>query len=145
MKARVKTQILLMALVLGAIALATEPASAKKAPAPPAITFYSTPRWETIPGTSVAWVGENQRPSYDLFRLGSNYYIYNNGYWYRSAQLDRKYVVIDDRKVPAAFAQIPNDRWRSYPPGWMNPKNPHYSGKHDNGSPKGHDSGKKDN
>jgi hypothetical protein len=141
MKARSTTRFLLTALVLGVTALVTEPDSAaggdgsrawNRVPTAPAVTFRSTPGWEMIPGTGVAWVREHERPDYDLFRYGSRYYIYNDGYWYRAARLNRPFVVIDERNVPIAIADVPHDQWRSYPPGWMNPKNPHYSGKHDN-------------
>ena len=97
--------------------------------------------WETISGTRVSWVREQDRPNYDLFRYGSRYYIYNEGYWYRSDRLNQRFTVVDERYVPMAFSTVPNNRWRSYPPGWMNPKNPHYSGRHDNGHDKGHDEG----
>jgi hypothetical protein len=152
MKSRQTRQLLLMALVLGATALATEttPAAATEVivtrhlgTAPPRVMFSTAPRWELIPGTGVALVIADQRPSYDLFRYGSRYYAYDNGYWYRSSRLDRRFVAIEERYVPIQIAGVPNERWRSYPAGWMNPKNPHYAGRHDNGNHARHGRGGK--
>ena len=146
MKARSTAQFLLLALMLGVIALATVPVSAvgsgdsrtwNRVSAAPTVTFSTTPRWEVIPGTRVALVSAAERPNYDLFRYGSTYYIYNDGNWYRSNQLNQTFGVIDESIVPIAISGVPNNQWRSYPPGWMNPKNPHYSGRHDNGKHKG--------
>ena len=130
MKVPSTTRFLLTVLVLGAATVAA--GSAFAAPAAPVVIFRTAPRWDVIPGTLVARVRDNERPDYDLFRYGSRYYAYDNGYWYRSARLDRPFVVINERSVPIAIAAVPHDQWRSYPPGWMNPKNPHYSARHDN-------------
>jgi len=141
MKAHSMTPVLLTALLIGATALVTVPAPpaaaadirvVSRAPAPPAVTFRLSPAWQTIPGTTVAVVRAQDRPDYDLFRYGSRYFLYKDGYWYRSSQLNQRYVAIDERYVPMAIAMVPHDHWRSYPPGWMNPRNPHYSGRHDN-------------
>ena len=148
MRTRRTAQLLLTVLVLGVTALASRRvASAAEAvrwprqPAPPlpTVTFGTTTRWEPISGTRVYRVTETSRPSYDLFRFGSKYYAFNDGYWYRSSSPSRGYIVIEDRYVPVALAGVPHDQWRSYPPGWMNPKNPHFNGRHDNG--KGSDKG----
>jgi len=105
----------------------------KQASSPPRILFKSAPHWEAVPGTRVYWVRADERPAYDLFRLGSLFYLFDQGHWYRSSRQDRGYVVIDDRYVPMAISGVPSHHWRSYPKGWLNPKNPHYSGRHDNG------------
>lgn len=151
MKARPTKQLLLTVLALGATALVTQPVTRAHGdvslafngvPAAPTVTFSSAPSWELIPGTGVAQVLDSQRPSYDLFRYGSRYYVYNNGYWYRASQLNRPFVLTDERYVPMAFASVPVNQWRSYPTGWTNPKNPHYSGRHDNGKHMGQKHGK---
>jgi hypothetical protein len=138
MKARSTTRFLITALVLGATALATEPVPAAggddsrtwaQTLAAPVVTFREAPRWEMIPGTRVAWVRGEERPDYDLFRYGSGYYIHKNGHWYRSNRLNRPFLVINERSVPVAIAAVPRDRWRNYPPGWMNPRKPNSSGR----------------
>ncbi|MEO5618785.1 MAG: hypothetical protein ABIS67_13540 [Candidatus Eisenbacteria bacterium] len=151
MRARTTTQYLLAVFAFGAtvlvsdpfsIAAATESRAWNRVPAAPTVAFSITPRWEVIPGTRVSWVRQQERPNYDLFRYGSRYYIYNDGYWYRSDRLNRRFTVIDERYIPIAFADVPTRHWRSYPPGWKNPKNPHYSGRHDNSDYEKHDHGK---
>ena len=123
----------LAVIALLAVPITIAAANDSRIPLAPRVNFVSTPVWETIPGTSVFSVRDQERPSYDMFRYGSMYYIYNDGYWYRSSGLNRKFAFIDERHVPMAFAGIPNDHWRTYPVGWTNPKNPHFSGRHDNG------------
>lgn len=121
-------------------ASATEVRVVSRAPAAPIVVYRRASLWETIPGTRVAWVRDADRPAYDLFRYGSRYYIYNDGYWYSSRRQNGRYVVIDDRRVPIAIAGVPDHHWRTYPQGWKNPKHPHYYGKHDKGKHKGHSS-----
>lgn len=131
-----------IALLSGAITIAAVKDSQAGIHLAPQVTFSTSPVWETIPGTNVSWVREQQRPNYDLFRYGSKYYIYNDGYWYRSSRLNQRFALIDERYVPVAFSGVPSDHWRSYPVGWTNPKNPHYSGRHDNGNRAGNSQGK---
>lgn len=147
MNHRKSTPLLLSVLLMGATALLALPISASGgtvtmrmsgAPAPPAVVFSATPRWVAIPGTRVERVRESERPSYDLFRYGSRYYVYNDGYWYRSDRLNRGFVAIEERSVPLVFANVSSEQWRSYPPGWSNPKNPHFNGRHDNGNRPAH-------
>jgi hypothetical protein len=143
MRACTTTKLLIAVLALGAAATmmggptatanAGESRTWNRVPQPPAVTFRRAPIWEVIPGTRVSWIRERDRPNYDLFRSGSSYYLYNDGYWYRSNRLDRRFTVIQERYVPMAFSGIPDNHWRNYPPGWRNPRNPHYSGRHDNG------------
>ena len=107
------------------------------APAPPRIAFRTSPHWVTIPGTTVYRVRDDERPNYDMLRYGSQYYIYDGGYWYRSNRWSGPFVTLEERRVPVAFYQVPQTHWRNYPPGWSNPKNPHSTGRHDNGRHKG--------
>ncbi len=92
----------------------------RRAPAPPVIAFRRSPRWVTVPGTRVYVVNRNERPGYDIFRYGSTYYIYDNGWWYRSNRWNGRFVAIDERMVPTAFYDVPRAEWRSYPSGWEN-------------------------
>src|SRR5205085_12595076 len=58
------------------------------APAAPRITFRSTPGWTAVPGTRVSVIRRDAGLPYDMFSYDSNYYLYNNGYWYRSSRWD---------------------------------------------------------
>ena len=88
------------------------------APDPPEVYFSHNPRWVTVPGTRVLVLSQRDRQDYDIFRYGSSYYIYDNGYWYRSNRLNGTFVAIDARAVPSVFQQVPASQWRSYPQSW---------------------------
>jgi hypothetical protein len=90
----------------------------RSAPDPPEVYFSRNPRWVTVPGTRVLVLSQRDRQDYDILRYGSWYYIYDNGYWYRSNRLNGTFVAIDARKVPSAFQQVPASQWRNYPQSW---------------------------
>src|SRR5437867_1622871 len=99
--------------------LAAPPSQAQyNSPSPPQVYFRSSPHWIVVPGTRVSVIRRDERPAYDMFGYGSYYYIYSNGYWYRSNRWDGAFQPIDDRDVPAAFYDVPRSEWMSYPPGW---------------------------
>jgi len=151
MRTHSKLPLLLAMLVLGTATFTLQRASASdggtvvvtQAPRAPVVVFRSPSLWQTLPGTRVAMVRAGERPSYDLFRYGSRYYLYNADHWYSSPKQDGRYVMISDQRVPIAISRVPTQQWRSYPKGWMNPKNPHFNGRHDNGKkPQGKPGGK---
>lgn len=87
-------------------------------PAPPAVDFSYSPAWQSVPGTNVLMVRPSQRPNYDLFGYGSEYYIYNNGYWYQAEEWDGAYMAIRDTDVPRAVRYVPQREWNNYPTAW---------------------------
>jgi YXWGXW repeat-containing protein len=89
------------------------------APPPPTVTFSTTPTWELVPGTRVYLVNDAERPDYDLFRYGSSYYIYDNGYWYRASSWNGPFVAVNNASVPVVFSGVPRTEWRSYPDTWV--------------------------
>jgi hypothetical protein len=70
------------------------------APRAPRVYFSDEPRFYMIPETRVYWVQNMSPGSYDLYRYGGNYYMYNDGYWYRSTALRGSYRVVSTRIVP---------------------------------------------
>src|SRR5204863_8544472 len=90
------------------------------APAAPRVDvdFRFSPHWVRVSGTNVLTVRSDERPDYDMFSLGSDYYIYDNGYWYRADRWNGNYVAISDQDVPVEFQSVPESMWRSYPSGW---------------------------
>ena len=58
------------------------------------------------------------RPDYDMFRYGGNYYAYNNNQWYRSRRDRGEFRAIDERLVPRQFTMVPREHWRNYPTAW---------------------------
>lgn len=89
------------------------------APAPPAVEFRYPPRWVAVPGTSVQMVRRDERPAYDMFNVGSSYYIYDNGYWYRSDTWNGPFRVTGEPSLPRELRDVPQDEWQNYPSGWV--------------------------
>ncbi len=88
------------------------------APAPPTITFTTEPPVVAVPNSRVYVVRQDVRPDYDMFRYGNNWYVYDNGYWYRATDWNGTYTVVNQRSVPMAFRTVPRTEWRSYPTTW---------------------------
>jgi hypothetical protein len=82
------------------------------------ITFGSTPHWTAIAGTRVREIRQAERPDYDMFRYGNNYYVYNNNRWYMSRRVRGNFAYIEDRRVPSELTRVPQNHWRNYPMGW---------------------------
>jgi hypothetical protein len=94
------------------------------------ITFGNTPHWSSIRGTRVREIRDRERPDYDMFRYGGNYYVYNNDRWYMSRAWRGQFMLIDDRNVPYELSMIPRGHWRSYPTVWMDRQHESRSGRH---------------
>ena len=89
-------------------------------PATLQVDFGTTPHWTIIRGTRVEEILVAERPSYDMFRCGGNYYVYDNNQWYSSPRGRGQFILIDDRSVPRALSTVPRQHWRHFPPGWAN-------------------------
>jgi hypothetical protein len=53
----------------------------------------------------------------DCFRYGGYYWVFREGYWYRSPSWRRRFVVVQPRYVPAVFYQVPPKHWKHRPSG----------------------------
>jgi hypothetical protein len=53
----------------------------------------------------------------DCFRYGGFYWVFREGYWYRSASWRRRFVVVHPRYVPTVFYQMPPTHWKHHPSG----------------------------
>jgi len=85
------------------------------APPPPRVVIVDRqPDLVVVPRTSVYVV---QNSDYDVFRYGRTYYVYNDGYWYRSRTYGGPFVVVDVRSVPRPVLTLPDDRWKHHPHG----------------------------
>lgn len=84
------------------------------------INFGSSPRWTSVPGTSVRRLRDRDRSRHDMFRYGRDYYVYNNANnrWYRSRNWRGQFMLISDRSVPSQFRRVPRSNWRHYPMAW---------------------------
>ncbi len=122
---RIAALCLLLALAVSAPAFATTSVSVGimlgNAPPPPRVVLVSEPRWTEMPTLGVSYY--SGPCDYDYFRYGQYFYIYNSGYWYRSAGYRGPFIAIRETYVPRAFYGL-NDRgyhwrhgWRNAPPG----------------------------
>jgi hypothetical protein len=93
------------------------------APPPPTFVFHARPR-EVFDRTSRVYVvddpgaGDN-----DCFRYGGFYWVFRDGYWYRSASWRGRFMVVAPRSVPVVLYRVPEGRWKhrpSGPPGLAN-------------------------
>jgi len=93
------------------------------------VTFGSAPRWGGISGSRVEMVYGDRRPSYDVFRFGGSYYVYNDNQWYSSSRESGQFTRMDERSIPTELTQVPRENWRNYPPAWgTNGGNPSSNG-----------------
>jgi hypothetical protein len=104
------------------------------------VSFGTTPHWTTVQHTNVKVIREQDRPNYDVFHYGNEYYVYRDNRWYQSRHSNGSYTYVDERYVPRQLSQVPSNHWRNYPTDWVKKnQDPHYSqhgNKHDSN---GHD------
>lgn len=84
------------------------------APPPPRLYFRSEPRFRLTISSGVRVVDAPDTDC-DLFLYGGTYYMYSEGYWYRSRAYDGDYALIEVRRVPRAVLEVPERHWRHHP------------------------------
>jgi len=87
------------------------------APPAPHIVFRARPHERLFPGDRVYVVDDPGVGDNDCFPYGGYYWVFREGYWYRSANWRRPFVVVHPRHVPATFYQMPPTRWKHHPNG----------------------------
>lgn len=75
------------------------------------INLGNDSQWRAVPGTSV-YEMYGAHPSYDAFRYGNNYYVYDHDQWYRSRHANGRFARINDGSVPRDFHRVSRDHWR---------------------------------
>jgi hypothetical protein len=83
------------------------------------INFGTAPHWTPVSGTHVEVIREGERPDYDMFHYGNDYYVYQNDQLYRSNQWRGTFTGIDARSVPNELSMVPRENWRRYPTAWQ--------------------------
>jgi len=135
---------LMLSVPAGAATSVTVGITFGNAPPPPAIIFRGEPSLVVMPHTDL-WYYEGPC-SYDYFRYGRNFYIYNGGYWYRGPQYRGPFVAIHEADVPRMFYSL-HDRgyhwrhgWKNAPPGQVKKmeRGEGHKGGHDQGHGHGH-------
>jgi hypothetical protein len=87
------------------------------APPAPHFVFRARPRERLYPGERVYVVDDPGVGDNDCFRYGGFYWVFREGYWYRSASWRRPFVVVHPRYVPREFYQLSPTRWKHHPSG----------------------------
>jgi hypothetical protein len=88
-------------------------------PATLQVRVANSARWYAIRGTSVKQLRGAQRPDFDLFRLGGEFYAFDNDNWYMSRRASAQYRLINERQVPAEMTWVPRYAWQHYPDRWL--------------------------
>ena len=86
------------------------------APPPPVVVYREAPPVVVVPHSAV-YVVRDDRCRYDFFRYGVYWYIWNDGYWYRSRAYRGPFAVVHPRYVPAAVWDVPSRHWKRHPHG----------------------------
>src|SRR5262245_60647650 len=74
---------------------------------PPRFVYRGQPSLYGVPSTGV-YVVEDGYGDMDLFRYGSFWYAYDNGYWYRSNSYRGPFRAVDVRYVPTQIFYVPS-------------------------------------
>lgn len=86
------------------------------APPPPVVIYREAPPVVVVPQSAV-YVVRDDGCDYDFFRYGVYWFIWNDGYWYRSRSYRGPFHVVETRYVPAAIWKVPNRHWKHHPHG----------------------------
>ena len=92
------------------------------APPAPHFVFRARPHEQFVRGQRIYVVDDPGVGDYDCFRYGGYYWVFREGYWYRSPSWRGRFVVVHPRYVPTVFYQVPPAHWKhrpSGPPGLM--------------------------
>jgi hypothetical protein len=125
------------------------------APPPPVVVVQRAPRTVWLPEERL-YVVQDTDWDYDTFQVGSFWYSYDNGWWYRSRSWRGPYVAIDYRDVPVSVQRVPPGHWKHHWNGMAPGYSRDYRGRpvyvgddrgyrgrgHDNGRGHGHGNGR---
>jgi hypothetical protein len=87
------------------------------APPAPRFAFRARPHERLYRGERVYVVDDPGLGDNDCFRYGGYYWVFREGYWYRSPNWRSRFVVVHPRYVPTVFYQLPPTRWKHHPNG----------------------------
>lgn len=82
---------------------------------PPPPPVEAEPAVEPVSGG--VYVVTDPGVPYDMFRVGTSWYVYSGGYWYHSPTYRGPYAVVDVRRVPREVVTVPSGRWKHHPHG----------------------------
>ena len=87
------------------------------APPPPHFMFRQRPRERYYSDDRIYVIEDPGVGDNDCFRYAGYYWVFNDGYWYRSPSWRGHFRVVEPRYVPAAFYRMPAARWKHQPSG----------------------------
>ncbi len=87
------------------------------APPPPDFAFVARPHERIYPGERIYVVDDPRVGDADCFRYHGWYWVFRDGYWYRSRGWHGRFVVVHPRYVPSEFYRMPPERWKHHPYG----------------------------
>jgi hypothetical protein len=87
------------------------------APPAPHFVFRARPHEQYFPEARVYVVDDPGFGDNDCFRYGGYYWVFREGYWYRSRSWRSRFVVVHPRYVPTVFYRVPPTRWKHHPSG----------------------------
>lgn len=77
--------------------------------------FHSRPHHFYDRGSGVYVIDDPYLADEDAFEYGGYYWVFNDGYWYRSSSWDGPFVAVSPRYVPTAIYDVPAYRWHHHP------------------------------
>lgn len=86
----------------------------QSAPPPPRIVYDRAPRYVAVEESDVEVV-EAPNPDCDMFQYQDSFYLYSDGFWYRSSSYNGPFRVIEVRRVPRAVLIVPENHWHHRP------------------------------
>jgi len=85
--------------------------------APPAPNFYfHAPPHRVYDSTSGVYVLDDADVGdMDAFQYGGYYWVFNDGFWYRSSDWRGGFEVVQPQYVPTQLYSVPADEWKHHP------------------------------
>ena len=81
-------------------------------PPPPTVVFEREPEVVLVPRTHVYYVPKVV--DYDVYRVGSHWYVNRDGYWYRARSYEGPFAFVEHRYVPQQLFVVPVE-YRRHP------------------------------
>jgi hypothetical protein len=85
------------------------------APPAPTFAFHARPHRIYDRGSSVYVIDDPGLGGYDAFQYGGYYWLFNDGYGYRSRSWRGGFQVVQPQYVPTQIYSVPAQRWKNHP------------------------------
>ena len=87
------------------------------APPPPIVVFHARPHERFYWDNFVSVIDDPYVGNYDCFHYGGYYWLFSDGFWYRTRDWRHEFVVVHPSHVPNAFYKMSPKRWKHHPTG----------------------------